>query len=81
MQCETVKVVAPVSDDNQLGYVVINKSDLTEKHELFEEADGAGESGIAKMTVAELKDALTAKGIVFPDNAKKADLVALLTTA
>ena len=37
MQVETVKVVSPVSDDNPHGYIVINKSDLTDEHELFGE--------------------------------------------
>lgn len=36
MHCETVKVVAPTSDDNPHGYIVINKSDLTDKHEIFD---------------------------------------------
>ncbi|WP_416048952.1 HeH/LEM domain-containing protein [Cupriavidus basilensis] len=36
MQCETVKVVSPVSEGNPLGFIVINKSDLTNEHELFE---------------------------------------------
>lgn len=35
MQLETVRVVSPVSEDNPHGYIVINKSDLTEQHELF----------------------------------------------
>lgn len=37
MELETVKVVSPVSEDNPTGYIVINKSDLTEQHELFVE--------------------------------------------
>ena len=37
MQCETVRVVSPVSDENPLGYIVINESDLAEGHELFVE--------------------------------------------
>jgi hypothetical protein len=36
MHCETVKVVTPVSDQNPHGYIVINKSDLTDKHEIFD---------------------------------------------
>lgn len=35
MELETVKIVSPVSSDNPHGYIVINKSDLTEDHELF----------------------------------------------
>ncbi len=38
MQPETVKIVADVSEDNPLGYIVINKDDLTEEHKLFDEA-------------------------------------------
>jgi len=38
MICETVKVVSPVSDDNPHGYIVINKADLSEDHELFDPA-------------------------------------------
>jgi hypothetical protein len=34
---ETVRIVSPVSDDNPNGYIVINKDDLTEDHELFVE--------------------------------------------
>lgn len=37
MQLETVKIVAPVSDDNKLGYIVINKDDLTDADTLFVE--------------------------------------------
>lgn len=70
-----VKTDAP---DNEHGFYVINEADFDPTvHELFEE----GDSGVSKMTVAELKDALTAKGIAFPDNAKKTDLVALLPPA
>jgi hypothetical protein len=32
---ETVRVVSPVSAGNPHGYIVINKSDLTEAHKLF----------------------------------------------
>lgn len=32
-ECETVKVVA----DNEDGYMVINKSDMTKEHTLFKE--------------------------------------------
>ncbi|HWG06002.1 MAG TPA: hypothetical protein VG271_13395 [Beijerinckiaceae bacterium] len=45
MQVETVKIVSPKSDENPHGYIVINKDDLREEHELFveaaEEADAA----------------------------------------
>lgn len=43
MQLETVRVVSPVSEDNPTGFIVINKSDLTEDHKLFvEEGEKAG---------------------------------------
>lgn len=78
MQLETVKVVSPVSDDNPLGFIVINKTDLTADHELFDE-DGAKKDPAAKaLNVDQLKAALTEKGISIPDGAKKADLQALL---
>ncbi|EON13148.1 HeH/LEM domain-containing protein [Pandoraea sp. SD6-2] len=81
MQLETVKVVSPVSDDNPLGYIVINKTDLTDEHELFDE-DGAKKEPAAKaLTVEQLKAALADKGIAIPDGAKKADLQALLDKA
>lgn len=41
-----------------------------------DESDGA-----KKATVAELREALTAKGIAIPDGAKKAELQALLDAA
>jgi hypothetical protein len=33
---ETVRIVAPVTPENPLGFVVINRSDLTDAHELFD---------------------------------------------
>jgi hypothetical protein len=47
MECNTVRVVSPVSDANPNGYIVINESDLTEDHELFGE-DAAKKSDAAK---------------------------------
>jgi hypothetical protein len=40
MEIETVKITTDVTDQNQLGYVIINKSDLTEEHTLFDEDAG-----------------------------------------
>jgi hypothetical protein len=48
MECKTVKVVSPVSDENPTGYIVINESDLTEAHELFEES---ASEAVAKKSV------------------------------
>jgi hypothetical protein len=43
MDCPTVRVVSPVSDENPHGYIVINQSDLTDDHEVFDEKlDPAG---------------------------------------
>lgn len=77
--CETVKVKTPVSDDNPSGYIVINKSDVTDSHELFDADDPEGAKKASEgLTVTEIKEALTAKGIAIPEGAKKADLQALL---
>lgn len=70
-----VKTDAP---DNEHGFYVINEADFDpEVHELFD-AEKQDETDPAKMGVPELKAALTAAGIAFEPNAKKADLVALL---
>jgi hypothetical protein len=54
MELETVKVVSPVSEDNPTGYIVINKSDLTEEHELFVEGEAkAATKKTAKKAAAE----------------------------
>ena len=78
MQLETVKVVSEVSDDNPHGYIVINKSDLTDEHELFGEGAKKAEKGPG---VADLRAALTEKGIEIPEGAKKAELQAMLDAA
>jgi len=45
MICKTIRVTAPVSDENPLGYIVINESDLTDGHTLFDAPEkGAPES-------------------------------------
>lgn len=84
--CETVKVKSPVSDDNPAGYILINKSDLTEEHELFESQEALVAKGEKKpsdgLTVPEIKEALAAKGVEIPDGVTlKADLAALLDAA
>lgn len=43
--------------------------------------NGKTANDIADLTTAQLKEALTAKGMEFSDNAKKADLVKLLEEA
>ena len=38
MELETVRITSPVSDENPLGYIVINKTDFKEdEHTLFVE--------------------------------------------
>jgi len=39
--CATVRVSSPVTDDNPHGFIVINKSDMTDDHQLFEDAPDA----------------------------------------
>jgi hypothetical protein len=69
--------VVRVKHDNHEGFCEINESDFDpKKHELFDSDEGA-----KKATVAELREALTAKGIEIPEGAKKADLLALLDSA
>lgn len=71
---ETIKVKA--WGKGQGDFVILNKDDFdVDKHELFDAAESPGEK---KMSVAGLKEALTAKGIEIPEGAKKADLQALL---
>lgn len=68
----TVQVV----EDNEFGYMIINESDfdeLTQKLFIAIDSDGA-----KVLTTAQIKDALTEKGIEFPVGAKKSDLKALL---
>lgn len=73
----TVRITSPVSDDNPLGFIVINESDFdAAKHELLDAEPVAKPLGIA-----ELRDTLTARGIEFDPAAKKADLQALLDAA
>ena len=74
---ETIKV-KPWGKD-QGDFVVINKADFDpEVHELLEsDAEGAKKAA----TVAELREALAAKGVDVPEGAKKADLQGLLDAA
>lgn len=34
--CATIRVVAPVTDENPHGHIVINAADLTDEHRLFD---------------------------------------------
>jgi hypothetical protein len=71
---ETLKIECPATEDNPAGFYVINAEDKAEGMVEFKEKSPDD------MTVAELRDALTAAGVEFPDNAKKADLAALLAS-
>lgn len=74
----TVRIITPVTDDNPLGFVVINADDFDSAfHELFDKAP----SEQAKLSAAQLRGELTARGIEFDPNAKKFDLQALLDAA
>jgi hypothetical protein len=64
--------------EGQGDYVLIEAGDFdTDFHELLDAAPAAPK----KLGIAELRDTLKAKGIDFPDDAKKADLQALLDAA
>lgn len=60
------------------GYKIIDAVFRPADH--VQEDDGEPE-GAKKATVAELREALTAKGIEIPEGAKKAELQALLDAA
>lgn len=80
MQCETVRIVAEKSDDNESGFIVINKSDFdADKHELFDAEPGEPEA--PALTAKQMKEALTTLGVEFKPNANKAELQALLDAA
>ena len=68
---ETIKIECPKTEDNPAGFYVINAEDKTDGMKVY------GEKTPDDMTVAELRETLVAAGVEFPDNAKKADLVAL----
>lgn len=67
---ETIQIKS-TDEATQGPFVIINKDDFDDsKHDLFDAPKS--------LTVAELREALTAKGIEFDHGAKKADLQALL---
>jgi uncharacterized protein (DUF302 family) len=70
--CPTVKV----KSDNELGFVIINQADFKEsEHELF---DAVNSEGAKVLTIGQMRDELTARGIEFDPKAKKSELAALL---
>lgn len=72
--CEVVAIKP--THPGQGDFVHINKADFdpAKGHELYE-------PDAKRLGIAELRAALTDKGISFPDGAKKADLQALLDAA
>lgn len=66
------------------GFVILDAEFQPEGHEnpdSPEVLDGAPAAPAKKLGIAELREALKAKGIEFPEDAKKADLQALLDGA
>lgn len=81
--CPTVRIKSTVEG---VPFFVINEADFDPaKHQLLDAAEkpagSGGEDEPATLTAAQLKEALTAKGIAFKGNASKADLQALLDAA
>jgi len=72
--CETVKVKSPVTEENPTGYIVINKSDMAEVHELFVESDKPEPDQFDAMAREELKAFLTSKAVEFAGNTGDAKL-------
>jgi hypothetical protein len=73
---DTIRIKS-TDEASQGPFVVINSEDFdADKHELFD-----AEPAAKPLTVAELRDTLTARGIEFDPTAKKADLQALLDAA
>lgn len=62
------------------GYRIIDAAFMPEDYER-QDGDASAPEGAKKATVAELREALTAKGIDIPEGAKKAELQALLDAA
>lgn len=71
---ETLKIECPKTEDNPAGFYVINAEDKTDDMKVFEEKTPE------HMNMAELREMLVAAGMEVPENAKKADLVALCTS-
>lgn len=65
--------------EGQGDFVLINAEDFDP--ELHMRLDAADTNGDGKVSIAEIRNALTAKGIEFDPKAKKAELLALLEQA
>lgn len=82
---ETVRVKCPITEDNEQGFFVINKVDLTDEHVLAEVADVAEATNVVNehsadvgsMTKAQLQAHLHELGIEFSATDNKARLLAL----
>jgi hypothetical protein len=73
--------IKSTDEASQGPFVVINESDFdADKHELFD-APTADPAAPAKPGIADLRAALTTRGIEFDPAAKKADLQVLLDAA
>lgn len=56
MECPTVKIASPVSEDNPLGFIVINESDFKDgEHTLFDEKAAAAAAAAEKAAKAAAK--------------------------
>jgi hypothetical protein len=71
----TMRIASPISDDNALGFIVINESDFDASTQVPFDVEPP------KMNVAQLRESLTSRGIEFASNASKPDLQALLDAA
>jgi hypothetical protein len=68
----TIRITSPVTEENPLGFVIINESDFdADQHEMFDAPP-------KPLGIAALREALTAAGVAFDPDTKKADLQALL---
>jgi len=53
MECPTVKIASPVTEDNALGFIVINAEDFKEgEHTLFDEKAAAAAADKAAKAAA-----------------------------
>lgn len=77
---ETVKIAVEASEDNPLGYIVINKEDFDEdQHELIEgeSLEARREYNFSTMSNAKMKELLDAKKVTYADNANRGVLMTL----
>ena len=64
MECPTVKIASPVSEDNPLGFIVINESDFKDgEHTLFDEKAAAAAAEKAAAAAAEKAAKAAAKAV------------------